>query len=160
MKRAVYPGSFDPITNGHLDIIQRAATIFDELIVAISVNSAKKPFFSMEERAEMVRQALPADTNVKVDFFTGLTIDYVNKVQAEVIIRGLRATTDFEIELQIAMVNKKLNPGVETLFMMSKNDYSFLSSSIIRELALYGGCIKGFVPESVEKKLAEKFKGK
>lgn len=160
MKRGVYPGSFDPITNGHLDIIRRAATIFDELIVAISVNSAKKPCFTMEERAEMIRQALPADTNVKVDFFTGLTVDYVEKVRANVIIRGLRAISDFEIELQMAMVNKKLKPEVETVFMMSKNDYSFLSSSIIRELASYGGCIKGFVPENVEKKLAEKFKSK
>ncbi|HEX3031618.1 MAG TPA: pantetheine-phosphate adenylyltransferase [Bacillota bacterium] len=160
MKRAVYPGSFDPVTNGHLDIISRAAAIFDEVIVAISVNSAKKPLFTMEERAEMIRQSLPPCTNVKVDFFTGLTVEYVQKVQAHVIIRGLRAISDFESELQIAMVNKKLQQEVETLFMMSKSDYSFLSSSIIRELAHYGGCIKGFVPEIVEKKLVEKLKGK
>ncbi|HEX3032821.1 MAG TPA: pantetheine-phosphate adenylyltransferase [Bacillota bacterium] len=158
MKIAVYPGSFDPITNGHLDIIERAAAIFDQVIVAISVNSAKRPLFSMDERAELIKKAIQPYPNVKVDSFTGLTVEYVKNTGAQVIIRGLRAISDFESELQMAMVNKKLRPETETMFMMAKKDYSFLSSSIIKEVTQYGGCIKGFVPEIVEIKLIEKIK--
>ncbi|AVX20945.1 MAG: pantetheine-phosphate adenylyltransferase [Bacillota bacterium] len=156
MKIAVYPGSFDPITNGHLDIIERAADVFDQVIVAVSVNSAKKPLFSMEERVELLREVLRPYPNVRVDSFTGLTVDYVVSQKARVIIRGLRAISDFENELQMAVTNRKLKPSVETFFMMARAEYSFISSSLIKEIANYGGCIKGFVPEVVEIKIKEK----
>lgn len=156
MKIAVYPGSFDPITNGHLDIIERAANVFDQVIVAVSVNSAKKPLFTMEERVELLREVLHPYPNVSVDSFTGLTVDYVVSQNAQVIIRGLRAISDFENELQMAVTNRKLKPAVETFFMMARAEYSFISSSLIKEIANYGGCIKGFVPEVVEKRIRNK----
>jgi len=156
VKIAVYPGSFDPITNGHLDIIERAANVFDQVIVAVSVNSAKKPLFTMEERVELLREVLRPYPNVRVDSFTGLTVDYVVSQKAQVIIRGLRAISDFENELQMAVTNRKLKPAVETFFMMARAEYSFISSSLIKEIANYGGCIKGFVPEVVEKRIKDK----
>lgn len=156
MKTAVYPGSFDPITNGHLDIIARASAIFDEVIVAVSTNVSKNPFFSMAERVELITVAIAPYPNVKVDSFCGLTAEYVHTRGAHIIIRGLRAVSDFEGEFQMAVANKKLQPEVETLFMMSKTEYSFLSSSLIKEIAKYNGCIKGFVPNIVEVQLQEK----
>ncbi|MFZ3170516.1 MAG: pantetheine-phosphate adenylyltransferase [Carboxydocellales bacterium] len=157
MRTAVYPGSFDPITNGHLDIVERAAAIFDEVIVAVSVNSSKKSLFSMDERVDMIGKVVAPYKNVQVDKFTGLTVDYVATRGAQIIIRGLRAISDFDNEFQMAVTNKKVQPNIETLFMMAKTDYSFLSSSLTKEIAKYGGCVKGFVPELVEINLREKF---
>lgn len=157
MKIAVYPGSFDPVTNGHLDIIERAAQIFDRVIVAVSVNSKKQPLFPMEQRVEMLREVLVDYNNVEVDSFEGLTVEYVVKREAQSIIRGLRAISDFDNEFQMAVTNKKIRPQVETLFMMSKADYSFLSSSLIKEIASLNGCVKEFVPEVVEQALQNKF---
>lgn len=157
MKTAVYPGSFDPVTNGHLDIIERAAAIFDRVIVAVSVNSKKQPLFTMEERVKLLKEVLAPYDNVEVDYFEGLTVDYVIKKQAQTIIRGLRAVSDFENEFQMAITNKKLRPQVETLFMMSKANYSFLSSSLIKEIASFKGCIREFVPDIVEGALRSRF---
>lgn len=157
MKIAVYPGSFDPVTNGHLDIIERAAQIFDRVIVAVSVNSKKQPLFPMEQRVEMLREVLADYNNVEVDSFEGLTVEYVVKREAQSIIRGLRAISDFDNEFQMAVTNKKIRPQVETLFMMSKADYSFLSSSLIKEIASLNGSVKEFVPEVVEQALQNKF---
>jgi len=157
MKIAVYPGSFDPITNGHLDIIERSAKLFDKVIVAASVNAGKNPLFTMEERVELLKGVLGQYPNVEVDSFNGLTVEYVANRGAQVIIRGLRAISDFDNEFKMAVTNKKLQPNVETMFMMSKAHYSFLSSSLIKEIASYGGCIKEFVPELVEQALRLKF---
>lgn len=157
MAKAVYPGSFDPITNGHLDLISRAAEIFEEVIVAVSINSKKTPLFTMEERVEMIREILKPYPNVRVDSFQGLTVDYLKAQDANVIVRGLRAVSDFENELQMAVTNKKLQPTIETMFMMAKPDFSFISSSLIKEIAAFNGCIKGFVPELVEINMKKKF---
>lgn len=159
MKRiAVYPGSFDPVTNGHLDIIERAAQVFDEVIVAVSKNSGKLPLFTFEERVEMLASVLKPYDNVKVDSFYGLTVTYTREQGATAIIRGLRAISDFENEFQMALTNKKLEPGVETIFMMAQADVSFLSSSVVKEVASYGGCVNAFVPALVEQRLRQKFK--
>lgn len=158
MKRiGVYPGSFDPVTNGHIDIIERAAQVFDEIIVAVSKNSVKQPLFTIEERVEMLKEVLRPYDNVKVDSFYGLTVDYSRKCGASAIIRGLRAISDFENEFQMALTNKKLEPKVEIIFMMAQADVSFLSSSVVREVASYGGCISAFVPAVVEQRVREKF---
>lgn len=156
MKRAVYPGSFDPITNGHIDIIKRAAKLFDELIVAVLVNPAKSPLFTVEERMELIRESLNDMPNVKVDSFTGLLAHYVSRVKADVIVRGLRAVSDFEIEFQMALMNKRLNPDVEIVFLMTSYEYSYLSSGVVKEVARLGGSVTGLVPECVEAKLLEK----
>ncbi|MDA8236101.1 MAG: pantetheine-phosphate adenylyltransferase [Clostridia bacterium] len=158
MKIAVYPGSFDPITNGHLDIIDRSARLFDKVIVAASVNAGKNPLFTMEERVELIKKVSSQYPNVEVDCFDGLTVGYVASKGAQIIIRGLRAISDFDNEFKMAMTNKKLQPDVETMFMMSKAHYSFLSSSLVKEVACYGGCIKEFVPELVQQALREKYK--
>ena len=157
---AVYPGSFDPVTNGHLDIIGRASSLFDELIVAVSLNPGKTPLFTLEERAELLRKVLDPWPNVKVDFFRGLTVNYAEKVGAQAIIRGLRAVSDFENEFVMALSNRKLSLNVDTLFLMTKAEYSFISSSVVKEVAGFGGCIKDFVPEIVQKRLFERIREK
>ncbi|HSI67815.1 MAG TPA: pantetheine-phosphate adenylyltransferase [Planococcus sp. (in: firmicutes)] len=156
-KIAVVPGSFDPITMGHLDIIKRAASVFDEVRVVVMNNSSKKPLFDVEERKALIVEVTDAIPNVKVDSFAGLLIDYAVNVDANAIIRGLRAVSDFEYEMQITSMNRFLNENIETLFMMSHNQYSFLSSSIVKEVAKYGGNINGLVPPAVETALISKF---
>lgn len=156
-KIAVVPGSFDPITMGHLDIIKRASTIFDEVKVVIMNNSSKNPLFDVNERMDLISQVTQSIPNVKVDSFSGLLIDYSVEVKANAIIRGLRAVSDFEYEMQITSMNRFLNENIETLFMVSNNQYSFLSSSIVKEVAKYKGSITGLVPEAVEKALHSKF---
>ncbi|WP_114571172.1 pantetheine-phosphate adenylyltransferase [Exiguobacterium flavidum] len=158
MKRiAVCPGSFDPITNGHLDIIERATPIFDEVIVAVLNNSSKKPLFSVAERMALITEVTEHLPNVRVDSFDGLLVDYAASVGATAIVRGLRAVSDFEYEMQVASINKKMNDQVETLFMMTNNQYSFLSSSIVKEAAKYGASVAGLVPPAIEEALREKY---
>lgn len=156
-KVAVVPGSFDPITMGHLDIIKRASKIFDEVKVVVMNNSSKNPLFSLEERIGLIAEVTDSFPNVNVDSFGGLLIDYAVEVEANAIIRGLRAVSDFEYEMQITSMNRFLNEDIETLFMISNNQYSFLSSSIVKEVAKYSGNISGLVPEPVEKALKKKF---
>ena len=158
--RAIYPGSFDPVTNGHLDIIKRAAAISDELIVGVLNNKAKTPLFSVEERVKMLCEVTKDIKNVKIIPFEGLLIEFASQMDAKVIIRGLRAVTDFEYELQMSQTNHKLNPRIETLFMTTSLEYSFLSSSTVRELASFGGDISQFVPKHVEEQVIEKIKEK
>lgn len=154
----IYPGSFDPVTNGHLDIIERASKICDKLIVAVLISHSKTPLFTMDERVDLLKRAVGNCKNIEIECFSGLLVDYVNKKKANVIIKGLRAVSDFEYELQMALLNKKQSPDIETLFMMSNINYSFLSSSMVKELARYGGNIKGLVPESIEQDIINKFK--
>jgi pantetheine-phosphate adenylyltransferase len=156
MTTAIVPGSFDPVTCGHLDIIERAAGLFDHVIVAVAVNSSKTPLFTMPERAEMLAEACTRLANVSVDSFDGLLVDFAAKNNARVIVRGLRAVTDFEYELQIALVNRRLGPAIETVFMMPDAEFSSLSSSIVKEIARLGGSVEGLVPESVRTRLAGK----
>jgi len=153
---AIYPGSFDPLTNGHLDLIERGAKIFDELIVAILRNPEKEPLFSLEERMEMIRAMTRERDNVRVDSFDGLMVDYALKVRATAVLRGIRAISDYEYELQMALMNRKLEPRLETVFMMPAETYSYLSSRLVRQVATLGGSVRGLVPELVEKKLREK----
>lgn len=157
MRRAIYPGSFDPITNGHVDLVHRAAHLFDELVVGISDNSTKSPLFTPEERLEMATASLADQTNVKVTVFRGLLVDFVAQSDCRAIIRGLRAVSDFEYEFQMALMNRKLYQQVETVFMMPSLKWVYLSSSIIKEVARHRGDIKDLVPEPVFKKLREKF---
>ena|SRR5690554_1453750 len=153
----VYPGSFDPVTNGHLDIIKRAAKIFDKVIVAVFKNPQKKPLFTMEERVELLKEATKDLEKVCVDSFSGLTMDYVRSKKAIAIIRGLRAVSDFEGEFQMALLNKELNNEVETIFFMTDIKYAYLSSSAVKEVAQFGGNIDSLVPEVVQKALKEKY---
>ncbi|SKA92307.1 Phosphopantetheine adenylyltransferase [Caloramator quimbayensis] len=149
-KIAVYPGSFDPITNGHIDIIERTSKIFDKVIVAVLENPDKKnPLFTLEERVELINKATKNIPNIEIDSFKGLLIDYMHKRNAKVIIKGLRAVSDFEYEFQMALLNNKLDAEVETLFMMTNNKYSYLSSSAVKQVAMYGGCIKELVPGEI-----------
>ncbi|WP_102271569.1 pantetheine-phosphate adenylyltransferase [Cytobacillus massiliigabonensis] len=157
---AVCPGSFDPITYGHLDIIKRGAKVFDQLYVVVLNNSAKHPLFSVNERIELIKEVTKDIPNVKVDSFQGLLVDYAKSVNASAIIRGLRAVSDFEYEMQITSMNRVLNDEIETFFIMTNNQYSFLSSSIVKEVAKYNGKISELVPYSVEMALKEKFEGK
>ncbi|HWN97095.1 MAG TPA: pantetheine-phosphate adenylyltransferase [Methylomirabilota bacterium] len=157
MRTVVYPGSFDPLTNGHLDIIRRAARLFDKVIVGIANNEEKKkPLFTLKERVQLVEHSIQELPNVRVDSFTGLLVDYVEKSGGQAVIRGLRAVSDFEFEFQLALMNRKLNERVETIFMMPKETYTFLSSRIIKEIARLGGDVKAFVPMHVEAALKKK----
>jgi pantetheine-phosphate adenylyltransferase len=153
---AVYPGSFDPITNGHLDVIERATHLFDQVIVAIAANDNKHPLFTLEERVKMVKRAIHVRKNVCVDSFDGLLVDYAVKLKACAVVRGLRAVSDFEFEFQMALMNRKLNPDVETIFLMPKEDYTYLSSRIIKEIARLGGNVNRFVPSWVAEALVKK----
>ena len=156
MKTAVYPGTFDPLTNGHLDILDRAATLFDRVIIAVASNNNKETLFSLSERQELLRYELNGMKNVEVSSFNGLTVDFARQSGAIALIRGLRAMTDFEYEFQLALMNKKLAPDIETVFLMTKSEYSFISSSAIKWAASLGGCIAEFVPPNVEKAIKEK----
>ncbi len=157
-KLAICPGSFDPITNGHLDIIERASGIFDQVIVAVFNNEAKSPLFSVQERMDLIKESTSYLPNISVDSSSHLLMDYAKEKNADVVIRGLRAVSDFEYEMQITSMNRKLNPEVETLFVMTNNQYSFLSSSMVKEIAKYHGDISGLIPEVVQSALREKFK--
>jgi pantetheine-phosphate adenylyltransferase len=160
MKLAVYPGSFDPLTNGHVDIIERGTRLFDKIVVAILVNVEKSPLFSMQERVEIVREVFKGHPNVEVDTFEGLLVDYVAARKADVIVRGLRALSDFETEFQMALMNRRLNPHIETVFMMPAEQYTYISSRLIKEVFSLGGQVRGLVPEIVESRLREKQRGK
>jgi len=155
-KIAIYPGTFDPLTNGHLSIINRALKLFDKLIVAILINPQKEPLFSTEERIEMLHEILGNKPNVEVDTFNGLLVDYAVKKDSNVIVRGLRALSDFEYECQLALMNRKLNRDIQSIFLMTDYKWFYISSTIIKEAARYGGDIEGLVPSVVSKKLKEK----
>ena len=153
---AVYPGSFDPLTNGHVDIITRGARLFDRIIVAILINAEKSPLFSMDERVEIAREVFRGLPNVEVDTFDGLLVDYVERRQAQVIVRGLRAVSDFEYEFQMALMNQRLNGKIETIFMMPAEQYTYTSSRLIKEVFGLGGRVHGLVPDMVEDRLRRK----
>ena len=157
MRKAIYPGSFDPITFGHLDIIERSSKIVDQLVIGVLNNSAKNSLFSLDERVSMIKEMTAHLDNVTVCSFDGLLIDYMNQIGATIIIRGLRAVTDFEYELQIAQVNHVQNPEIETLFLTTNLQYSYLSSSIVKEFASYGGDISKFVPEELIDRIYAKY---
>ncbi len=157
-KLAIYPGTFDPITFGHLDVIQRASELFDTVIVAVLENASKKPLFSKEERVEMIRHSIQGMTNVEVDVFDGLLVEYAKKKGAIAIIRGLRAISDFEYEFQMALMNRKISNGITTVFLMPHEKYTYLNSTIVRELARLKANVSDFVPSFVAEKLKEKFK--
>ena len=156
MLRAVYPGSFDPVTYGHLDIIRRSRSLADELIVGVLNNKAKTPLFSVEERVKMLEEATKNMPGVKVVPFEGLLIDFAKEMSAGIVVRGLRAVTDFEYELQMAQTNNKLSPELETVFLTTSLEYSYLSSTIVKEVAAFGGDISQFVPEMIERRIQEK----
>lgn len=160
MKTAIYPGSFDPVTLGHYDIIERSSKIFDRLIVGVLNNSAKSPLFSVEERVKMLKDVTKGLPNVEVMAFDGLLIDFARANEAQVIVRGLRAVTDFEYELQMAQTNHKLEPSVETVFLTTSLEYSYLSSTIVKEVAFYHGDISKFVPDVVRERIREKMNQK
>ena len=156
--RAVYPGTFDPVTNGHIDLIQRSAALFDEVIVGILKNTEKIPLFTVEERISMLEEAIKNLKNVSVTSFAGLLVDFAEKVEASVIIRGIRAISDYEYELQMALLNRRLSNKIETVFMLPAESYSFLSSKLVKEIAELGGSINGLVPAEVEKRLCSKLR--
>src|SRR3954463_10204344 len=157
---AVFPGSFDPLTNGHVDIIERGTHLFEKIIVAILVNAEKSPLFSMAERVDIVRETFRGRANIEVDTFDGLLVDYVERRSAHVIVRGLRALSDFETEFQMALMNRRLSPSVETVFMMPAEQYTYISSRLIKEVFSLGGQVRGLVPEIVVTRLQEKQRGK
>lgn len=156
MRTVIYPGSFDPLTNGHLDVIQRAAKLFDRVVVAVARSETKQPLFTLEERLSLVKQAVTDLANVEAEAFDGLLIHYVEQRGAEAIVRGLRAVSDFEFEFQLALMNRKLNERIETIFMMPKDTYTFLSSRIVKEIARLGGDVSAFVPAHVQAALSAK----
>jgi pantetheine-phosphate adenylyltransferase len=153
---AVYPGSFDPLTNGHVDIIDRGARMFDRIVVAVLVNIEKRPLFTAHERVEIARDVFRARDNVEVETFEGLLVDYARRRRAVAIVRGLRAVSDFEYEMQMALMNRRLNPDVETVFMMPAEPYTYVSSRLVKEVVALGGSVSGLVPEVVEERLKEK----
>lgn len=159
MTRAIYPGTFDPITLGHLDVIERACRLFDEVIVAAASQTTKRPLFSLDERLELIRASLPENPRLRVAQIDGLLVDFVRERGAQVVVRGLRAVSDFEFEFQMALMNRKIAAEVETIFLMPKEDYSYLSSSIVKEVGRLGGDVSSFVPEAVRLALAQKFAG-
>jgi len=154
--RAIYPGSFDPLTHGHLDLIERASQIFDHLVVAVLTNLEKAPLFSLEERVEMLREVTAGMPNVSVDTFSGLLVDYAMKKKARVILRGIRAFTDYEYELQMALMNRQLQPNLETVFLTPAQAYSHISSRLVKEIFQHGGSVSGLVPPVVEQRLRQK----
>ena len=156
-KRAVYPGTFDPFTSAHLDIVKRALRIFDEIIVAVAPSQKKSPLFSLEERLYMIKKCVEDLRYVKVEAFNGLLVDYVKEKKGIAIVRGLRAVSDFEYELQMALMNRRLNTEIETVFLMPSEEYSFLTSTMVKEVASFGGSVKNLVPEIVENALRKKF---
>ncbi len=156
-KTAIYPGTFDPITNGHIDVIHRAARLFDRVIVAVSTNPAKKPLFTVEERVALIREALQDQKNVEVDSFKGLLVEYARSRNAVAIVRGLRAISDFEYEFQMALVNRKISNGLVTVFLMPHEKYTYLNSTIVKEVASFGGDVEKFVPANVLSALKAKF---
>ncbi len=156
--RAVYPGTFDPVTNGHIDLIRRGSALFDELVVAILKNTEKAPLFSVEERVEMLEDAVRGIHRVSIATFDGLLVDYAMQIRASVIIRGIRAVSDYEYELQMALMNRRLSSKVETVFMMPAEAYSYLSSRLVKEISRLGGSVRGLVPPPVERRLKAKFK--
>ncbi len=156
-KIAIYPGSFDPITNGHLDLIQRGLKIFDEIIVAIAVNPVKQPLFTIEERVDLIREVLKDQPRVRIDHFTGLLVNFVRRQNTNVILRGLRAVSDFDYEFQLALMNRRLAPEIETIFLMTSLKWVFLSSTILKEAVSLGGVVEDIVPPVVFQRLREKF---
>ena len=157
MKRGIYPGTFDPVTNGHLDLVQRGLRIFDEIIIAVALNPKKQPLFGIDERLELIKEAVAGYGHVLVEAFDGLLVDYVKSKGGVAIIRGLRAVSDFEYELQMALMNRRLDMSVETVFMMPSEEHSFITSTIVKEAASFGGSVKGLVPDVVEAALRNKF---
>jgi pantetheine-phosphate adenylyltransferase len=157
MRRAIYPGSFDPVTNGHLDVIERARKLFDEVVVAVAHNDEKQPLFSLEERLDLLRDTAGRIDNVRISDFKGLLVEFAKAQDAGAVIRGLRAVSDFEFEFQMALMNRNLNPEVETIFLMPKEEYTYLSSRIVKEIARLGGNVSSFVPACVAKALSRKF---
>jgi pantetheine-phosphate adenylyltransferase len=159
-RRAIYPGSFDPVTNGHLDIIERACHLFDEVVVAILINPNKAPLFTVEERVEMLGDVLNSHfPQVRVDTFTGLLVEYAVRQQAQAVVRGIRAISDYEYELQMALMNRRLAPSVETIFLMAPQEYSFISSRLVKEVFTLGGSVEGFVPPLVIERMKAKTGG-
>ncbi len=158
MRTVIYPGSFDPLTNGHLDLVHRATKLFDRVIVAVARNENKRPLFTLEERLQMVARAVRSLPHVEADAFDGLLIEYVERRSAQAVIRGLRAISDFEFEFQLALMNRKLNERIETIFMMPKDTYTFLSSRLVKEIASLGGEVSAFVPAHVRTALVAKLK--
>ena len=156
MQRAIYPGSFDPFTNGHLDVLHRAARIFDEVIIAVALNSQKQGLFSPEERVSLIQEVIQGEKNVRVAHFDGLLVEFARKENAVAVIRGLRAVSDFEFEFQMALMNRKLEPSIETIFLMPREEYTYLSSRIVKEIAGLGGNIEAFVPPLVARQLLQK----